>query len=115
MVLLVFNVGGVDVWSWFWKLFFMVVMFVSGFKGGEVMLLFFIGVILGNMFVVLLGVLVDFFVGFGFFVVFVGVINMLLVCMFMGIEFFGVYYMVYFVVVCFVVYYCSGYLGIYGV
>lgn len=113
MIFSFFCFNYIDYWSWVWKGFFIIVILSVGFKGGEVMFLFFIGVVFGSVFVGVFGVLLDLMVVFGFVVVFVGVMNMLFVCMIMGIEFFGVMYFIYFVVVCFVVYFFSGYLSIY--
>ena len=44
-----FKDGGVDNFSWFWKLAFTVITLSTGFKGGEVTPLFFIGATLGNV------------------------------------------------------------------
>ena len=43
-----FSAGGATWWSWWWKLLFTAVTLSSGFKGGEVTPLFFIGAALGN-------------------------------------------------------------------
>ena len=113
-VLSAFNAGGADAWSWFWKLLFTAVTLASGFKGGEVTPLFFIGATLGNTLAVLLGAPVDLFAGLGFLAVFAGATNTPLACTLMGIELFGAHHTVYFAVACFVAYYCSGHSGIYG-
>ncbi|MGC4072585.1 MAG: chloride channel protein [Nibricoccus sp.] len=108
------SLGGADAWSWFWKLAFTVVTLSSGFKGGEVTPLFFIGAALGNTLAVLLGAPVDLFAGLGFIAVFAGATNTPLACTVMGLELFGAHHAVYFAVACFVAYYCSGHGGIYG-
>jgi H+/Cl- antiporter ClcA len=113
-VLSAFNAGGAETWSWAWKLLFTAVTLASGFKGGEVTPLFFIGATLGNALAVLLGAPVDLFAGLGFIAVFAGATNTPLACTMMGIELFGGYHTVYFAVACFVAYYCSGHSGIYG-
>jgi H+/Cl- antiporter ClcA len=113
-ILSAFNPDGADAWSWWWKLIFTAVTLASGFKGGEVTPLFFIGATLGNALAVLLGAPVDLFAGLGFIAVFSGATNTPLACTLMGIELFGAHHTVYFAVACFVSYYCSGHTGIYG-
>jgi H+/Cl- antiporter ClcA len=108
-----FNSGGAQSWSWLWKLIFTCVTISSGFKGGEVTPLFFIGAALGNTLAVLLGAPVDLFAGLGFVAVFAGASNTPLACTIMGIELFGSQYVIYFAVACFVAYLFSGHTGIY--
>lgn len=109
-----FTPGGATPWSWWWKLLFTAVTLASGFKGGEVTPLFFIGATLGNVLAVLLGAPVDLFAGLGFIAVFAGATNTPLACTIMGIELFGSHYTVYFSVACFVAYFFSGHSGIYA-
>ena len=47
-ILSCFNPGGADSFSWLWKLLFTSITIGTGFKGGEVTPLFFIGAALGN-------------------------------------------------------------------
>jgi H+/Cl- antiporter ClcA/PII-like signaling protein len=112
-ILTAFNPGGAHAWSWWWKLLFTAVTLASGFKGGEVTPLFFIGATLGNTLAVLLGGPVDLFAGLGFVAVFAGSTNTPLACTVMGAELFGAHYLVYFAVACFVAYFFSGHSGIY--
>lgn len=109
-----FKPGGVDSFSWFWKLLFTAITLSTGFKGGEVTPLFFIGATLGNAFSTLLGLPVDLFAGLGFIAVFAGATNTPLACTLMGVELFGGEYAVYYAIACFVAYYFSGHSGIYG-
>lgn len=108
-----FREGGADTWSWAWKLLFTSVTLASGFKGGEVTPLFFIGAALGNTLAVLTGAPVDLFAGLGFIAVFSGATNTPLACTIMGIELFGAHHAVYFATACFVAYHFSGHSGIY--
>lgn len=108
-----FKVGGVDSFSWFWKLLFTVVTLSTGFKGGEVTPLFFIGAALGNTFATLTGNPIDLFAGLGFIAVFAGATNTPLACTLMGVELFGGEHVLYYAVACFVAYYFSGHSGIY--
>src|SRR6201996_559940 len=105
--------GRVDHWSWLWKTVFTVVTLSSGFKGGEVTPLFFIGAALGNALAALFGAPSDLFAGLGFVAVFAGATNTPLACMIMGIELFGSLHAVYLAVACFVAYLCSGHSSIY--
>lgn len=103
----------VDRWSWLLKGLFTVVTLSTGFKGGEVTPLFFIGAALGNALSGLLGGPVDLFAALGFIAVFAGAANTPLACTIMGIELFGAADAVPMAVACFVAYLCSGHNGIY--
>ncbi|GBD56147.1 voltage-gated chloride channel family protein [Gluconobacter wancherniae] len=100
-------------WSWLWKMIFTVAVLGSGYKGGEVTPLFFIGAGLGNALAPFLGVPVDLLSAVGFVAVFAGAANTPLACTLMAIELFGSVNAVYFAVGCFVAYLCSGHTGIY--
>lgn len=109
-----FGKNGADTWSWFWKLLLTAITLSTGFKGGEVTPLFFIGATLGNTLAVISGSPVDLFAGIGFIAVFAGATNTPLACTLMGIELFGSNNIVYYAVACFTAYYFSGHSGIYG-
>ncbi len=109
-----FEAGGVTPWSWLWKTLFTSVTLGSGFKGGEVTPLFFIGSTLGHQLGLLLQEPVALFAALGFIAVFAGAANTPLACTIMGIELFGAHYSVYFGVACFVAYFFSGHSGIYS-
>lgn len=109
-----FNTGGATNFSWLWKLVFTAITLSSGFKGGEVTPLFFIGATLGNTLAMLLGAPVDLFAGIGFIAVFAGATNTPLACTIMGVELFGGQHVLYFAVACFTAYYFSGHSGIYS-
>ena len=108
-----FRPDGVTDWSWFWKLLFTVITLGTGFKGGEVTPLFFIGAALGNTIASHTGVPADLFAALGFIAVFAGATNTPIACTLLGIELFGPAYSLYFVVACFAAYYSSGHKGIY--
>lgn len=108
-----FFAGPIDHRSWALKAVFTIVTLSSGFKGGEVTPLFFIGAALGNSLAGLLGAPVDLFAGLGFVAVFAGAANTPLACTIMGIELFGAAHMIPIAVACFVAYLCSGHSGIY--
>ena len=114
-----FHAGGAESWSWLLKIIFTCVTISSGFKGGEVTPLFFVGATLGNVLAILLNAPVDLFAGLGFVAVFAAAANTPLACTIMGIELFGSRaeissgYTVYFAVACVLAYLFSGHSGIY--
>lgn len=108
-----FQQGGAHTWSWFWKLLFTAVTLGSGFKGGEVTPLFFVGAALGNTLALCLGAPVELFAALGFIAVFAGATNTPLACTMMGIELFGGEFAVHFAVATFTAYLMSGHSGIY--
>ena len=85
----------------------------SGFKGGEVTPLFFIGATLGNRLAALMGGPADLFAAVGFVAIFAGAANTPLACIVMGIELFGADAASYLAVGCVVAYLVSGHSGIY--
>jgi H+/Cl- antiporter ClcA len=109
-----FSAGAVDPFGWLWKLVFTVVTLSTGFKGGEVTPLFFIGATLGSSIALLTGMPVDLFAGLGFIAVFAGATNTPLACTIMGVELFGGEYVLYYAIACFIAYYFSGHSGIYS-
>lgn len=112
-ILSCFNAGGATHFSWLWKLLFTAITLGTGFKGGEVTPLFFIGAALGNTIATLTGAPVDLMAGLGFIAVFAGATNTPIACTFMGIELFGTENALYYAVACFTAYYFSGHSGIY--
>lgn len=116
-----FHNGGATWFSWWWKILFTAVTLSSGFKGGEVTPLFFIGAALGNTMGRLLHAPIDLFAGLGFVAVFAGATNTPLACTVMGIELFmgghqnalGSGFVIYLSVACFLAYLFSGHTGIY--
>jgi H+/Cl- antiporter ClcA len=108
-----FKPGGVDNFSWFWKIVFTVITLSTGFKGGEVTPLFFIGATLGNVIAMHTGMPVDLFAAIGLIAVFAGATNTPLACTLMGVELFGGEHVLYFALACFIAYYFSGHSGIY--
>ncbi len=108
-----FQADQVHPWSWALKLLFTVVTLSTGFKGGEVTPLFFIGAGLGHALSALLGAPTDLFAALGFVAIFAGASNTPLACTIMGIELFGSTHTVYIAAVCFIAYVMSGHSGIY--
>jgi H+/Cl- antiporter ClcA len=109
-----FTSAEVHPWSWLWKTVFTVVTLSSGFKGGEVTPLFFIGAALGNALSSMLGAPPDLFAALGFVAIFAGATNTPLACTIMGIELFGAANAVYLAIACFVAFFASGKSGIYS-
>ncbi|HEY4290414.1 MAG TPA: voltage-gated chloride channel family protein [Puia sp.] len=109
-----FHPGGAEWFSWWWKLLFTAVTLGTGFKGGEVTPLFFIGAALGNVLGTISGAPVDLMAGLGFIAVFAGATNTPIACTIMGVELFGADNLLYYAVACFTAYYFSGHSGIYS-
>ncbi len=108
-----FQEGGAHPFSWWWKIVFTAITLGSGFKGGEVTPLFFIGATLGNTLALLTGAPVDVLAALGFVAVFAGATNTPIACTIMALELFGGEYVVYFAVACLLAYLFSGHSGIY--
>ena len=85
----------------------------SGFKGGEVTPLFFIGSTMGSSLAHWLPLPVDLLAAMGFVGVFAAASNTPLACILMGIELFGHEQAVYLAVACCVAYFFAGHRGIY--
>lgn len=100
-------------WAWCGKFLFTVVTVGSGFKGGEVTPLFFIGAALGNALAGLMGAPPGLFAALGFTAVFAGAANTPLACTLMGIELFGLHYGIPLALACWIAFFCSGHAGIY--
>lgn len=108
-----FEPGGADPLSWFWKTLFTTVTLSSGFKGGEVTPLFFVGATLGNSLAALLHAPVPLFAAFGFIAVFGAAAKTPLACAIMGLEIFGWSWGLHFLLVCWIATRVSGQAGIY--
>lgn len=108
-----FRVGGAGSFSWLWKLLFTAITLGTGFKGGEVTPLFFIGAALGNTLAMFTGAPVELMAGIGFIAVFAGATNTPIASTILGVELFGGNNVLYYAVACFTAYYFSGHSGIY--
>lgn len=100
-------------WDFAEKMAFTVASLGSGFKGGEVTPLFFIGATLGNALAPILHMPFALLAALGFVGVFAGAANTPLACTLMAIELFGAPIGVYALLVCAVSYLFSGHTGIY--
>lgn len=108
-----FTSPAIHPWAWLWKILFTTVTLASGFKGGEVTPLFFIGAALGNALAGALGGPPDLFAALGFVGIFAGATNTPLACTLMGVELFGAGHVVYIATACWLAYLFSGHSGIY--
>jgi H+/Cl- antiporter ClcA len=106
--------GGAHALSWLWKSVFTAVTLGSGFKGGEVTPLFFVGASLGNALSGPFAAPASLFAALGFVAVFAGAANTPLACTIMGVELFGAEHVVPLAVACFVAYLFSGHAGVYS-
>ncbi|WP_394791388.1 voltage-gated chloride channel family protein [Rhodoferax sp.] len=95
------------------KMLFTVASLGSGFKGGEVTPLFYIGATLGNALAPLLQLPFPLLAGVGFVAVFAGAANTPIASTLMAMELFGAEIGVYAAVACVVSYLFSGHTGIY--
>jgi H+/Cl- antiporter ClcA len=95
------------------KMAFTIASLGSGFKGGEVTPLFYIGATLGNALAPLLNMPVPLLAGIGFVAVFAGAANTPIASTLMAIELFGAEVGVFAAVACVVSYLFSGHTGIY--
>lgn len=105
--------GGADTWSWLWKTIYTAITLATGFKGGEVTPLFYIGATLGHTLAQVLQAPESLFAAIGFIAVFAGATKTPLACTVMGLELFGGAYVVFFATGCFIAFLCSGRTGIY--
>jgi H+/Cl- antiporter ClcA len=112
-ILSFFQSAEIQEWSWLWKILFTAVTVGSGFKGGEVTPLFFIGAAMGNVISAWMGGPFDLFVAVGFVAIFAGAAKTPIACTVMGMELFGAEYGIYFATACFLAFWVSGHSGIY--
>jgi H+/Cl- antiporter ClcA len=108
-----FSIGGADLFSWLWKMIYTVFTLSTGFKGGEVTPLFYIGATAGNTIATLLHAPISLFAALGFISVFAGATKTPVACAVMGVELFGGEYALFFFIACFIAFLCSGKQGIY--
>ncbi len=100
-------------YDWFAKMAFTVLSLGTGFKGGEVTSLFYIGATLGNALAPLLHMPFALLAGIGLVAVFAGAANVPLASTLMAIELFGAEIGLYALVACALSYLVSGHAGIY--
>ncbi|MCM2559688.1 voltage-gated chloride channel family protein [Alcaligenes faecalis] len=100
-------------WDFLGKLVFTVLSLGSGFKGGEVTPLFYIGATLGNALAPLLHMPFSMMAGLGFVAVFAGAANVPIACTLMAMELFGTELGPWAAIACVAAYVFSGHAGIY--
>lgn len=105
--------GPLPLYDFAGKFGFTVVTLASGFKGGEVTPLFYIGATLGNALGHVLALPIPVLAGLGFVAVFAGAANTPIASTVMAIELFGAEIGVYAAIACVVAYLFSGHTGIY--
>ncbi len=110
----VFSAGGAAPWDWAWKIVFTVLTIGTGFKGGEVTPLFFIGAAFGHVAGPLLGLPLALGAAIGLVAVFAGATKTPLACTLLAVELFGGGELTLFAVACFTSYLASGTGGIYS-
>ncbi len=100
-------------WAWAAKLAFTVITLSSGFKGGEVTPLFFIGATAGNTLSPLVGLPVGLGAALGLTAVFAGASRTPVACTLMGMELFGLGHGPYLAIACHAAWLTAGRNGIY--
>lgn len=103
----------IPIWDWLCKALMTILSLGSGFKGGEVTPLFFIGATLGNAIAPLLALPSSLLTGLGFIAVFAGASNTPIASTVMAIELFGPAIGPFAAIACVVSYLFSGHQGIY--
>jgi H+/Cl- antiporter ClcA len=104
------SIGPID---WLWKLLFTVITLGSGFKGGEVTPLFFMGACAGHVMAPWLGVPFPLLAAVGMAAVFSGASHARLACTVMAVELFGATILPYAGLACFIAPWLVGKTGIY--
>ena len=109
-----FQEHGATPWSWWWKFLFTAVTLASGFKGGEVTPLFFIGAAAGHTLGVLGNESVALFAALGVMTVFSSAAKVPLTGAILGVELFGAPVASLGALACAVAYLASGRRGLYA-
>lgn len=95
------------------KMLFTVITLSTGFKGGEVTPLFFIGALLGNTLSLFIPLPLGLLTGMGFVAVFAGATHTPVACTIMAVELFGMNGVCYMAIACITSYLVSGTSGVY--
>ena len=95
------------------KIIFTAITIAAGFKGGEIVPVFFVGSTFGCVVGSLLGLNTGFGAAIGFVALFCGAVNCPLASLLLAIEVFGTEGLLFFAVTCGVSYLMSGYFGLY--
>lgn len=106
--------GEVPPFAFFAKIVFTAITMGTGFRGGEVIPLFFIGATLGNTLSPILGLPTSFLAAIGMIGVFCGAANTPISAFLFSIEMFEGEALIYFFMVCIISFIFSGHHGIYG-
>lgn len=103
------------IWDSINKTIFTAVTLGSGFKGGEITPLFFVGTTLGNALGAFLPVPISLLAGLGLISLFSGASKAPLTSIILGLELFGTQIMTYAIITCLLAYLFSGNCGLYRV
>jgi H+/Cl- antiporter ClcA len=103
-----------EVYDFLLKILFTAFTLSSGFKGGEVTPLFYIGATLGNVLIWFIPLPMSLLAGLGFVAVFSGATHAPFACTAMGIELFGIEAGMHLFITCFFSFLFSGKKGIYS-
>lgn len=109
-----FNAGHIPWWTWLSKAILTICTLSSGFKGGEVTPLFFVGASLGHTASEILSAPCDLFAAMGLVSVFAAASHTPLACTILGCELFGQQFAFYMAISCFAAHFVCGRASIYG-
>jgi len=101
------------IWVFLIKVLLTVITLSSGFKGGEVTPLFFMGATLGSALSFIMPLPISLLAGMGFIGLFAGATHTPIACVLMGIELFGIEGTAYFLIACIVSFLVSGKRSVY--
>ena len=106
--------GNVSPFAFLNKIIFTAITMGTGFRGGEVIPLFFVGATLGNTLSALINLPTSFLAALGLIAVFCGASNVPIACFIFSLELFEGKGMIFFFMACLISYLFSGHHGIYG-
>jgi H+/Cl- antiporter ClcA len=109
-----FSKGGADPASWLWKLIFTALSVGSGFRGGEVTPLFFVGATLGNTLAAWLGTPTDSLAALGLVCVFCAASHTPWTGVVLGLELFGASSLPFFLIACWISHKACGTVQLYA-
>lgn len=106
--------GQADWWTFLVKILFTAITLGVGFKGGEIIPIFFVGATMGAVLGGMIGLDPGFCAGIAMVAAFCGAVNCPIASIILGIELFGAQGAVYFAIACSISYMMSGYYSLYG-
>ncbi len=106
--------GQADWWTFLVKILFTAITLGVGFKGGEIIPIFFVGATMGAVLGGVIGLDPGFCAGIAMVAAFCGAVNCPIASIVLGVELFGAEGIIYFAIACSISYVMSGYYSLYG-